>query len=453
MDNINLMKQDAENLRKHGQYDEALNLYCDLWLKSRQSCDKWDGYWYAYCLRKTKNLNQALKISREIYENNHEWDYIQNLYAWCIYDLEIKKDIDKIKCNEEQFLRASIDILNITNNQFSPFKFTFQKVLQFLKSKSQFPSNTIIQWTDKIDRHGLSTEWITSETEKGISIVKSDKERWYSLRTKALLKVERYQECIELCKEALSDFSNFPSRNSEVDFWYKYRLVESRSKGNLDPKEKIIDELKHLLNFKNKWYIQRDISQLYFELGQLDDAMQYAIDSALNGDNIEDKWRLFYLMGLILKSQLKLNEAKKHISLAIKLAEKHNGKIPAELIPEILELNMDTPSANTDNELYIELEKYWNTVKQANMPKYIGIVKTILPNGNDGFITRDDGKDIYFMLKSFIDSKNKIQKGLGVSFNLVKSFDKKKNKESVEAINIEGMNLKPKFSDSMVDKI
>lgn len=455
MDNIPLMKQNAENLRKHEQYEEALNLYCDLWLNHRPECDEQDGWRYAFCLRKLRFLKEAFKINREVYEKYPESNQVRNEYARCIFALEIDKDFEQIKKNEERFFQASIEILNlVVPSQYVPYRKTFSKVLNYLKSlnlKSSINLEKIITWTDKIDQNSLSTECFSFSDKNGNLIETSYKERWYSLRSKALFKLGRYQECMELCMEALSDSSGLRHRNPEIDFWYKYRFIEAKSKGNLDQKEKIINELKHILNFKNEWYIQRDISQLYFELGKFDDALQYAIDSALKCGKIEDKWRLFYLMGLILKSQSKWNEAKKHISLAIKLAEKHNGKIPDELIMEILELKMDTPSANTANELYIELEKYWNTVKHANMSKYMGIVKTILPNGNDGFITRDDGQDIYFMLKSFIDSKNQLQKGLWVSFNLVKSFDKKKNKESVEAINIERMNRKPKFSNPIKD--
>ena len=409
IEDIQQIKQNAENLRKNGLIEEALILYSDMWLNHRSDCDEWIGWGYAYCLRKLNNKTKSIEVCREVYEKNPEFRYIKSVYAWCIYDLELKKDSEEIKIDEEHFFKAAEKILELVEQeQYSPYEVTVLKVLKHLKSKPSDQSEKILQWTDKLDKNKLSTNKYSFTIQNGKRIETSNKGRYYSYKSKALLEQRMYKECVELCTEALSYLP------IEKHIWYKYRIA--KAKGNLNQKEEAISELKELLNFKREWYIELDIARFYFELGLLDEALEYAIDSALNQGKLQFKLNLYSLIGFIFKSQSKLDEAKKHISLALKICEEEQRSIPDNLQQEIIELNISPSNTQSANELHQELINFWNSVKLANLPRRQGNVKTILPHGKAGFIIGDDGRDYYFKTTSLNGSQGEIQVGTGVRF-------------------------------------
>ena len=65
-----------------------------------------------------------------------------------------------------------------------------------------------------------------------------------------------------------------------------------------------------------------------------------------------------------------------------------------------------------------------------------GTIKNILKDGKAGFITGSDGQDYYFRVHSVKGPKNKIARGLKVSFLIEDSYDKKKNIKSKAATHI-----------------
>ena len=69
-----------------------------------------------------------------------------------------------------------------------------------------------------------------------------------------------------------------------------------------------------------------------------------------------------------------------------------------------------------------------------------GKIKNILPNNIAGFIGGENNKDYYFKIKDFKGSESDIKKGLLVEFSVVKSYDKKKERESEQAVDINPLN-------------
>ena len=124
---IQELKEQANSLRKNKKYVEALTFYRQLWENHNHECNEWDRWGYAFCLRKVKKSKEALVICRSVYKTNPEFPQNNNLYAWCIYDTEIK--LDEIK-NESKFLKAANAILKLTNQEkLSPYAKTVIKVL------------------------------------------------------------------------------------------------------------------------------------------------------------------------------------------------------------------------------------------------------------------------------------------------------------------------------------
>ena len=261
----------------------------------------------------------------------------------------------------------------------------------------------------------------------------SPKEKWYSLKSKVLVKQMKYKECIDVGNTALMEIDNF---HYDDDMWIKTRIAWS--KGRLGLKQEAISELKSLLMIKDNWVIQYDISKLYNEINNLEEALSYAFDAALNCNDFKLQLPLFYDLAIILKDKNKIDMAKKHILLCVKIRNENNWSISKELLDQVnfFGLNENNDSAQL---IYKELKKYWIKEKKASMPSVTGKVQKVLSNGKSGFIMGDDNKKYYFKTKSFIGNRGDLIIGLNVIFNVKKSFDIKKGIESDNAVFVEKM--------------
>lgn len=399
MTDVQQIKQNAKNLYKEKRYVEALKLYRYLWSKYQKECDEWDTRYY----------------------------------AWSIYRLEVRKPNEDIAKAEGILFRAANAILTLLTPKDLCYKPTVLKVLDYLTSKKIFPAKDIIKWTDKIDPSDLSLECYSFQDKSGEKKeLPSEREKWYALRTKALEKIGCYNECLQLSEQALVAIDKFHYNN---DIWFKRRIALSQ--WQLGQPQKAIDLLKSILNQRKEWFIQHEIANFYFELGQPDEALKYAVDSALNFGELKFKWQLFLLMGKIFKTQSKMDIAQKHILLAFKLREESGWKkVPQDLLEIIKEFNIDTTTSISIDDIYSELKKIWQSIRQSRLPQCNGVIKTILLNNLAGFISGNNGKDYYFKIKNFLGRKDRVKLGLPVTFYIEKSFDKKKGRESEIAVDI-----------------
>ena len=74
-------------------------------------------------------------------------------------------------------------------------------------------------------------------------------------------------------------------------------------------------------------------------------------------------------MGMILRDQDELDEARRHILLAARIRQEHDWKIPQELASAIGELDVDMAATVTAVDLHRALKKMWLAVKQADLPR------------------------------------------------------------------------------------
>jgi tetratricopeptide (TPR) repeat protein len=407
----------AGELRKQQKYDEALQQYEILWTQSRSECTEWDGWGFAQCLRKTGRVKEALEICREVYKMKSDFEYIRSLYGWCVYDLEMKKPDEDLKKDESSFFKAAKAITDLTSpGQYSPYIRTIFRVVDYLKDNRQnYPAQNILEWLAKVAPGTLSTECGTGFDEEGKPIeYSSDVEKWYAEQCKALLKIGRFEECIQIGEEALSILKKFHTDN---DLWFKYRIALAN--GKLGNKEEAITSLIGISSRKKDWFILMDIAELYFSLSNLDLAMKFAAEAALTPGQKElsFRWELYMLLGEILKAQSKLDLAKDHILLALKLRqEKEWEKIPPNLSSLITELEVKVDDPRSSIQIQRSLIDSWKDVAHADQKQMSGKIKNLVGEGRSGFIYGDDGKDYYFKIKSFQRRPREVVVGIRVKF-------------------------------------
>lgn len=434
MSDVLEIKKTASELRKNKQYSDALKLYQELWSNHRDECNEWEGWGLATCLRKLEDPEKALEVCRQIYQINPDFENGKNLYAWCIYDIEIKKGDEKIGRDEKDFFKAANAILELTlPDQYSPYVKTVFRVIDYIiKTRASYPVNDIIHWVDKLDPNSLSKEPFSfiGKDQKHREF-QSDQEKWYAIKTKALEKNGAYEQCIDLCEKALYNIPKFHYNN---DIWFKRRIA--LSKAHLGDKRNAAEELEVLLQNKKEWFIQHELARIYYDLGEIEKALAFAIEAALNFGKDENKWELFVLMAQILRRQGKIDNARNHLAFAVKLREEQGWNIPESLSNMTTEFNINSHDTTDKKELFKKLKTFWEAEKYSSLPCMNGFVKTILRNGKAGFISGEDKKDYFFKISGFKGDRRKLLKGLKVKYNLEDSFDRKKNIRTKAATNI-----------------
>jgi len=431
MSNFQTLKSQASELRKAKNYEAALLIYKDLWLNYRNQCNEWEGWGYAYCLKQVKQYNEALTICEEVLLINSNFENIRSLFAWCIYYTDIT--VDPIR-DEFQFLNAANKVLDFSKQEdkYSPYTITTMKVLEYLNSKSIQPYDKILFWTGKLQPELLDEVPFSYMDGQGKQREKaSKKEQYFMLRTKSLYETGAYKDCISLCQIALDTFTKFHYDN---DIWFSRLIALSNIELGNDAVG--LAELKELLKRKKEWFIQKEIAEVCLKQHLEDEALSYGLDGALNYGDAEMKVNLYKLLAEILEMKGKSSEAKRHIEYVYQIKKSHQFKIDSDLFNLLDKYQIDQNNSADVRELHRQMKQLWENLKFGGQDQLKGMIKSLLPTGKAGFIEDDKRKSYFFQTKDFKGKRELIIQGQKVTFFLQDGFDTKKNRPTVNAINI-----------------
>lgn len=431
MQDYQTIKKQADDFRRARKYADALPLYKQLWDEHRENCNEWEGWAYAFCLKQQKDYKQSLDICREVYKLKPDFENIKGVYAWCIYYTEIV--VEKVN-DEPKFFKAGEGILKLSkqDDQYSPYTQTVFKILEYLNDKAIYPTDKILEWTNKLNYEILdNTPFSFTDNEGKTRELAPKKEQYFMWRTKALLEKGLFDECIELSQKALDTFKNFHYSN---EIWFARRI--SLSYKGLGQPETALEQLKSLLKRKDEWFIHKEIAEIYFEQGNNEQALKYAINSALGFGDAGKKLNVYKLLSQILISNNQNEEAKKHVEFMYQIRKANERRIDNDLQNLINKFQIDTTKTVNLRDFERELKQLWEKLKFSNQTQLIGTIKSILPNGKAGFIETENKKSYYFKINNFLAKQKWCQVGNKVTFFLEEGFDTKKNQKTENAVNV-----------------
>lgn len=353
-----------------------------------------------------KKYDEAEKIYRAAYEEDPEsftiWD--KKYYAWALYHLYIKNI-----SSEEELVNAcelvSELLVQEDSNKNNPCAYTFSmlKIINYFKDNAY----ECLKWLNMLNPKLLNSKPKSRNWNGRISKFYSDKEKWYNLKTKHLLDMGEYEETIKFANEALNELDEFTNNS---DIWFKRRIaIANRELDNYDEALKYLEEI---VTSKDDWFILKELAEIYSFREDYDNALKYAMDTALAKGDIKYKINLYRLLEEIFI---------------------------AKDMDDDLEKIDDLIVAIEDDENYVEIEKElkerWIEIKFDNQQRIYGSITNILGHGKAGFIKSDNGESYYFNIND-VQGKSKVKAGDYVSFFLEESFDKKKNKKTLNAVYI-----------------
>lgn len=361
----------------------------------------------AKAIYQKKKHDEAEKIYKAAYDEDPEaftiWD--RRFYAWALYHLHIKNPSSEEELVKSCELISELLIQEDTNKvKVCAYTTSMLKIINYFKDNAY----ECLKWLDMLNPKLLNSNPKSMNRNGRISKFYSDKEKWYSLKTKHLLDMGEYEETIKFADEALNELDEFVNNS---DIWFKWRIaIANKELDNYDVALKYLEEI---INSKNDWFILKELAEIYSLTEDYDSALKYAIDAALAKGDIKYKINLYRLLDEIFIAK--------------------NMDEYSESIVGLIE-------AIEDDENFVEIEKElkerWVEIKFNNQQRSYGTISNILGHGKAGFIKADDGESYYFSIYEIQGDKSKVKEGDYVSFFLEESFDKKKNKKTLNAVNI-----------------
>ncbi len=407
---------------------------------------------YRYAVPLLGLLNIDLQIANEKILNSFGWLLFSKLKAefnnkdeipegethddMNSYLLEMDEDLNDAKASGgNETIQKIIKIISLFDikSKYSPFSKLFQLVIKFEKSRPNPNWEFVLDFISLFSVNSLNDECEQFTFEKNGKLknieLASDQEIWHSSKIAALFKLNKYQECLNAIENAKLNIKKLHYSN---DTWFLWKV--GLCKHHLNKiHEAIIDIEKVLLN-KPEWFVQKELAELYFAAGKTDDALNLAIDAALNYGDKEKKDSLFYNLGQIFQKNNENEMAYQHYTLAKLIRENQQWKIPQKYLsalsnPLFISFTQATFSLH---ELYKKLLNYWKTLKSKKLPlsnhdivrpiskndKLLGKIKMINYEKGFGFIMDSTGNEHYFKTKNITASR-----GTNLSVNNNVSFE------------------------------
>lgn len=416
--------------------EEAVKLYKELLEAFPEEFNTWDALYSVIALRACQNpdMNWAKEIA-----TNYQEEKVGNLYGWLVFDHCVKGKQRNDLLNNERFI-TDLPKLSPQKNLKEDSSFPCPTTISIFKladahGENLFNARKVNDLVSTLDYNLLSPESRTLETEeRGEIELASDLEKFFALKTKALIKLEEYEDCKELCQLALSTLDKFHYNN---DLWFKMRIAITEEKlGNFEESEFLFKKLLSSKAGSDRWFLYRDLAEVYYEHEDYSRAWKYSVDATFYGNEPHYLIRLYLLQARIL----------------FKLERPDEGKVLAELIGTILKeqiwndkseynrlfdyYKIDRESLPSTNEVIRVAREYWNSQRYGNKEKKKGIIISIHRNGKIGRIKDESGKIVDFHKKDLVKklrSLDQIEKAK-VEYYEMDSEDSKLHAESITVL-------------------
>lgn len=375
--------------------------------------------------RKENRNDEAEDIFREFWQTSPKdfSEFNKTTFSWILYNKYIKnnENIDEIVENGELITKLKKQEDQTKNSKYPcPYTLAVLKVLEALNKNNDFEE--VMMWAETLNPDYLSSKAIDFNGRK----YPSNKEKYYSQLTKALLKLDDVDACYELSKEALQ------LDELTDDIWFKWRLAKCANE--IGEYDEAIEYLKEIITKKQDWYIKAEIANSYYFKGDFENSLSYAIDAALTTAPSESKVNVYSLIADLIEDEYP-EEAMQNRYLEYSIRLKKQWKIDDRLTEKIENAGLDT-----ENKEYLKIENnlknFWNDLKYKNQEIHYGIISKILPHGKAGFIQSEEGNSYFFKKYEFKGNMNQFREMTSVSFYLKEGYDKSKNEVKMNAVNI-----------------
>jgi cold shock CspA family protein len=373
-------------------------------------------------LKQSGKFSQALEIfERQYGQNPDEFNHAQKVdFAWTIIKVKMINSKDKNEfLNAADFITEMLPQADLNVKRSCPYTSAVFKVLIFFKNNNDYIA--MIPWLSRLNPDLLDEKPYRSHGR----VQKPRKEKYYDWASKAYLEDYEFEKCIEVSKTALNTLKSF---QDDGDTWLRWRIAKSLKE--LNQLAEALKYFKKVIEVKHDWYMYREIAEIYYRCNRPYDALDYLCPAVLSRESAKTKVNLYLLCYKVFKS-FNQEMALKHAELYYLIKSENGYAVPYE----IEKLDIDKTKLNR-RQLEREIRNLWTQYKFKDRKLHHGTVIKFIENKNFGFIKSDTDEEIFFHKSQF--KGDRVYIGQLVSFFIEESFDKSKNRKSINAVNVRG---------------
>ena len=404
-----------------GKYQEIIALWENR--EERAEFTEWDYVYVMNTFYAQKNYEQCLEVYRAFHRVFPESDKLDDKMSWACYHAKIKGFDFKTGDREKHRRQAEYIIRHSSQGPYSP-KWRMVKYMIEHSKNGDFGAaedlSVLLEYLDQVEPSSLSTksEEFTAENGRRVSSA-SDRESWYTERSKILLSLKEYEKCIACCDEGLRNLYTF---HNNSDSWFRYRKAAALyALGKIDEARKNIRDIQ--ARGLNHWCFYQLLYEMDKSENNPDQAMINACICATMDPSHEMRVRFYEDFAGFLSEKGYLRESALHRQLVLLIRKENEWNLKETH----LSWNLPEDVSSLDKKTVLkQLQPFWDAWRNRNKQYFTGTVNRLLPEGRSGFVEADDGKDYYFNARDFRQKNVLLKEGLRVRFTVVDRFDKRK---------------------------
>ena len=418
-----------KNLYSQGRYEDAIAYASET--KIRDGFTEWDYLFQSKCLYKLKRYSDYLELYKEFHAKFPDSDKLDDYMGWSLYHAYVR-NFDFETGDRRQYLRQVDYILShSTDSKYSP-KVWVATVAADAVFKNRLSVNTNYELGNKylsvIDPLTLDLTEREANVDGRIRKIESDREKWYRQKTKSLVELKLYEECLSYIDDAFQNVDHF---HNNCNHWLNYRKALCLfALGDLDGAEKIT---KDILGRFEHWCFYELLFNIAVARGNTEEAIRYGAIGALVDREHKLRVSFYENYAEFLLHNGYPREAALHYKLVEQIRFEEGWK--GIRLPEDFSYPEDVWSLDK-KDVIRELLPFWRQEKERGIEFYEGTIDRILPNGKSGFIRGDNGSSYYFNVRDFTKRVNELQEGARVRYTLEERLDKSKNVMKPNAVQI-----------------
>jgi tetratricopeptide (TPR) repeat protein len=422
-------KLKANDLRKSGNYQDALVLYKEL---HQENEDKFTCAGYLHCLRKLKQFKEAIPLANSSVGKFPGFDWVTMEIVWTY----IEGMLNPIP--EEESLSTTISVANKIL-QLQPNQIASNVVNMRVCKAAKHEKNWKIldEWVRKIDPDSLaSNPMLLPNGREGWS----QQGLWYLYKVNALVENGTSDEAFPFLIYALE---HFPKQKK---FFLRLRALAYCNSGK---KEEAAADYKILCEVQRPdWWMLKEYADILNDLGRKDEALEIMLFAAQARQDPGLMVVLFEAIGDLFYERGNKENAALHYQLTKLIREDKTWKVPDSLSDKLSGLSTDGFTISSSLEkIFQKCQVIWRqgTEKPDSVPSSPSPNKNSMRTNAQGkislgksdrafcFINLIDG-DSVFCYKDLLSPD--INDGDEVIVDAWPSWDQKKNKQSWKAQNV-----------------
>jgi len=403
----------------------AVEMYRRLWSEFQDDFNEWDAFFSIQALRKASigDLEWARGLA-----DRFEDERVRGLFAWLVFDICIRNRERNEILGSDRVLSSLIEVSpqkNLRQDSSYPCPTTIS-VFKLIDahSENQFNAGRINDLLGLLNASYLSDTCRTMKTdERGDVEVASDLEKYYGLKTKALLKLEQYSSCKSSCEAALSVIAEFHYDN---DLWFRMRIAICNERlGNVEESKGQFEDILSTRKGNDKWFIYKEFSELHYRQEDYERAWEYAIAATFNGNEPQYMVKLYSLQIKILNKLKRLEDGKVLAELIAAIIKEQQWRIKDSYARMFKHYTIDIDSIEDLGESLRKAQEFWIVERYRDIPKTSGKIVFVHNNGKVGKIEDSEGRTVRFHRKHFTKRPRNMAglKGATVEFYVMPSFD------------------------------